>query len=99
MTARDKVADAIESALVDYPHPFAPWVHLADAAIAAHMEALEVEGCVLVKLPEPGCDEWGDMVIEVPITDQKYHRQGSTRTVAVRCAHHLNSGTDTDPAR
>ncbi|ASJ79134.1 hypothetical protein SEA_ZENTIME222_53 [Mycobacterium phage ZenTime222] len=108
--AREKVAEAIRYTLAihpwgrDLPYPFSEYVErlkleIADAAIAAHMEALKDEGHVMVKLPEPGCDEWGDMVIEVPITDQKYHRQGSTRTVAVRCAHHLNSGTDTDPAR
>ncbi|AYQ98282.1 hypothetical protein SEA_CHEWBACCA_58 [Mycobacterium phage Chewbacca] len=111
MTSREKVAEAIWLATVpavalkgvefeDMTESSRQvFLLMADAAIAAHMEALKAEGCVLVKLPEPGCDEWGDMVIEVPITDQKYHRQGSTRTVAVRCAHHLNSGTDTDPAR
>lgn len=83
MSARDKVAEAIWRVVV----PAAAksgiefeqmaessrqvFLLMADAAIAAHMEALKDEGYAVVKLPEPGCDEWGDMVIEVPITDQK----------------------------
>ena len=53
-TIRDKVAAAIKSSIHDGRTPFTPYEVVADAAIAAHLQALTEAGYVLVKLPEPG---------------------------------------------
>lgn len=71
--AREKVAVAIQSAIHDTPNPFTPYTAVADAAIAAHLDALKADGYALVKLADTQIDpEWGDEYWAVPTEDYKY---------------------------
>ncbi|ART68178.1 hypothetical protein BTO20_05885 [Mycobacterium dioxanotrophicus] len=59
-TAREKVAEAIRAARGWKPeHGFGYTDHLADAAIAAHLDALKTNGYALVKLPKSPSEYWG----------------------------------------
>lgn len=58
-TPRDKVAKAI-SAARGHAHPGLHYTeHLADAAIAAHLEALKADGYAVVTLPASPSEYWG----------------------------------------
>jgi hypothetical protein len=49
------------------------WRRQADAAIAAHLDALKADGYALVKLADTQIDpEWGDEYWAVPTEDYKY---------------------------
>lgn len=66
MSVREKVAAAIESAIHDTPNPFTPYTTVADAAIAAHLDALKTDGYAVVHTacchlpPGAGLDEMCD---------------------------------------
>ncbi|WP_087075917.1 hypothetical protein [Mycobacterium dioxanotrophicus] len=68
----EKVATAIETAIHDTPHPFAPYTTVADAAIAAHMEALKADGYAVIHLPTVAHKGPED-------TDAKFFRQVADR--------------------
>jgi hypothetical protein len=82
MSAREKVAKAINP-----NHPDIA-LHIADAAIAAHLEALNADGCVVVHLPDSdvidrnGYEYWDRYDIHCHPDDGVIYDEGRELTAA-----------------